>query len=159
MGKGKAMKTGIEKAFKNNSQSVIFIDADGQHDPKLLPQFEKALKKDQLVFGYRLLKENVPLIRKVGNFIVRKVVHILFGIKRHDLLCGFFGMNLSLYKQLEWSASNYGVETEIATKIGRLDLPFSEIKINTTYLDDKSGMTLLDAFKVLIKIPIWYFRK
>lgn len=156
-GKGRAMKTGIDKAFQNNADAVIFIDADGQHNPSLLHLFEQSIKKNNLVFGYRVLDKNVPLIRKWGNYIIKKLATILFDIKRQDLLCGFFAMRLDSYKQLEWSSDRYGVETEIAAKIGKQKLKFSEIKINTTYLSEKKGMTIFDAIKVMLKIPKWYF--
>ncbi len=46
LGKGAAMKTGAEAAWKMGCDWVIFIDADGQHDPKHLPVFEAELKEE-----------------------------------------------------------------------------------------------------------------
>ena len=48
------MKTGVEKAFKMGCDTIIFVDSDGQHNPKHLPEFKRLLKRSNLVFG----KEN-----------------------------------------------------------------------------------------------------
>ena len=67
LGKGATMRTGIKKAWRMGFDSVIFIDADGQHNPKHLPVFEKALLKNDLVFGYRSMGVEMPTVRKWGN--------------------------------------------------------------------------------------------
>ena len=41
----------------------------------------------------------------------------------------------------------------------RLSVSFSEIKIDTIYIDKYKGVTIFDAFKILGKIPFWYFEK
>jgi len=51
LGKGAALKTGCEFAIKNNAEKIIALDADGQHDPKEIPNFVKALDKADVVFG------------------------------------------------------------------------------------------------------------
>jgi glycosyltransferase involved in cell wall biosynthesis len=159
LGKGAAMKTGAEMAWKLGAEAIVFIDADGQHDPKFIKAFEDTLKKSQVVFGYRELGNNVPWVRRYGNFVAKKLIGVLFNVKRKDLLCGFFGFRKSVYEKICWTSSRYAVETEIATKVGKLKIPYSEIKIDTIYLDKYKGVSLIDAIKVLIKIPYWYFRK
>lgn len=158
LGKGESMTIAVQLAFHHwqSAKAVIFLDGDGQHHPKFIPQFTKALAKNDLVFGYRELKDNVPLVRKYGNYIAKKMVGLLFNIKRKDLLCGYFGFSKQIYPQIKWQSKRYGVETEIASKVGKLGLKFTEIKVNTTYIDKYKGVNLWDAFKILLKIPGWY---
>lgn len=157
LGKGAAMKTGVEFAWKLKFWGVIFIDADGQHDPKHLFEFENLLKKIPVVFGCRELNEKMPWIRKMGNLVALKLVGGLFGINRSDLLCGFMAIRRSVYKKIAWRSCRYGVETEMATKVARNKISFSEVKIDTIYLDAYKGVTILDALKILLNIPFWYF--
>jgi glycosyltransferase involved in cell wall biosynthesis len=159
LGKGAAMKTGLKKAWSLGAEAVIFIDADGQHNPKLLPKFINALEKYPLVFGYRELKEGTPWIRRTGNKIAGKIVETLFKIKRKDLLCGFLGFRKDVYKKIKWKSCRYGIETEMAVKVGKNKLPFFEIKIDTIYIDKYKGVTIFDAMKILLKVPFWYFSK
>jgi glycosyltransferase involved in cell wall biosynthesis len=44
MGKGAALKTGCDYAIKNGASEMVMIDADAQHDPKLIPTFLQLLK-------------------------------------------------------------------------------------------------------------------
>ncbi|MCX6727078.1 MAG: glycosyltransferase family 2 protein [Candidatus Shapirobacteria bacterium] len=159
LGKGAAMKTGVELAWKLGYEAVIFVDADGQHNPKRIKQFEKKLETSQIVFGYRLMNKSMPVIRRWGNKVAANLVRVLFNIKKKDLLSGFLGFRKEVYPQIEWSSCRYGIETEMATKIGKNKLKFSEIKIDTIYIDKYKGVTILDALKILLQIPFWYFTK
>lgn len=159
LGKGAAMKTGVELAWKEGFEAVIFVDADGQHNPKYLKDFEKNLEKYPIVFGYRTLGRKMPFIRKWGNIFAGNLIKMLFNIRKKDLLSGYLGFRKEVYKQIEWKEQRYGIETEMATKIGRNKIPFKEIKIDTIYIDKYKGVTILDALKILVQIPFWYFSK
>jgi len=156
LGKGATMKTGAKIAWKLGAEAVIFVDADGQHNPKYLPEFIDALEKYPIVFGYRELNRDAPWIRRTGNKIAGKVIGFLFKIKRKDLLCGFLGFRKEVYKKIVWKSCRYGIETEMTTKVARNKIPFSEVKIDTIYIDKYKGMTIFDSFKILFKIPFWY---
>ncbi len=159
MGKGSAMKTGIEIAEDFGAKKVIFVDSDGQHNPRLIPEFVEGLRDNDIVFGYRVLDGEIPFVRRWGNIVAKRILKVLFKVDRKEFLCGFMGFNLDIYDQIEWTSTRYGVETEIATKVARNNLSYKEIKIDTIYVDKYKGVTLLDAFKVLGKIPFWYFSK
>jgi len=159
LGKGSTMKTGVELAWKLGYEAVIFVDADGQHNPKYLRKFEKELEVSPVVFGYRLMDKNMPLMRRWGNILATNLVRLFFNIRKKDLLSGYLGFRREVYPQIEWSAKRYGVETEMATKIGKYKIKFSEIKIDTIYIDKYKGVTILDALKILIQIPFWYLAK
>lgn len=159
LGKGAAMKTGIEKAWTLGFDGVIFIDADGQHNPKHIPMFMEELKSNNIVFGYRELNKNMPWVRKTGNIIAVQIIRLLFGIKKKDLLSGYLAIKKSVYPLIKWESPRYGIETEMATKIGKNKLAFSEVKIDTIYVDKYKGVSLLDAIKILGNIPYWYFVK
>ena len=124
LGKGAAMKTGIEKAWCDGYEAVIFVDADGQHNPKHLRKFEKWLKTYPIVFGYRQLNRKMPLIRKYGNIFASWLVRVLFNIKKKDLLSGYLAFRKEVYKQIVWNSPRYGIETEMATKIGKNKILF-----------------------------------
>ncbi len=159
LGKGAAMKTGLKIAWKLGGDAVVFMDADGQHDPKHLPLFLEGLQKYPVVFGYRALDKKSPWIRRYGNKLAGEIIRLLFGIKRKDLLCGFLGFRKDVYSIIKWKDNRYGIETEMATKIGKNKISFLEIKIDTIYIDKYKGVTIFDAFKILLKIPFWYIDK
>jgi len=156
LGKGSAMKTGAEAAFKLGAQAVIFLDADGQHKPESLPKFIKALKQGYpVVFGSRNLSYGVPLVRYLGNKIGALIINFFFGIYRNDMLCGFFALTKEAYFKIIWDSTRYGVETEIVARTGKNRLKFTEVAIDTIYLDKYKGVSILDAIGIFFNIPHW----
>ena len=157
-GKGAALRIGVELAWKIGGDAVIFIDADGQHDPKYIKKFIEKLDSNNIVFGYRLLSRKMPFLRRLGNIIAVYLIRCLFNIRKKDLLSGYLGFRKDVYKNIKWYSNRYGIETEMATKIGKQKINFYEFKIDTIYIDKYKGVTLIDAIKVLIQIPYWYLK-
>lgn len=158
LGKGAAMKTGADYAFKIlQADAVIFMDGDDQHDPLDLIKFADffKLQKQGLAFGVRAFDQSMPLIRVLGNRFTSFLVKILFGSYLTDIPSGFKAMSRDVYQKLRWQSSDYGVELEIACKTAKLKIPFSEIPIKTIYHDLDRGMSLIDPFKMIYKIILW----
>ncbi len=158
LGKGAAMKTGADYAFKIlQADAVIFMDGDDQHDPVDLVKFYDffMLHKQGLAFGVRAFDQNMPLIRVLGNRFTSFLVKILFGTYLSDIPSGFKAMSKAVYQKLRWQSSDYGVELEIACKTAKLKIPFTQIPIKTIYHDLDRGMSLTDPFKMIYKIILW----
>lgn len=159
LGKGAAMKTGVEKAFKIGRDTIIFVDSDGQHNPKHLVEFKKKLKSSNLVFGRRKMGVEMPTVRKWGNILMVKLVKGLFNIQRSDILCGYFAFKKKVYRLIKWDEPRYGVETQIAAKVGKNKLAFKEVNVDTIYIDKYKGLSIFEAFNFFLKLPYWYFKK
>lgn len=157
MGKGAAMRSGMEYAKKGRADAVIFMDGDLQHDPEELTKFVRVLQQSPAIFGYRHEPTNMPLLRKLGNRAFGVLVKALFGTKRKDLLCGFLAFSNTVFNRLEWTSQRYGVEMEIALRIHRLKIPYAEVPIKTIYFDPHKGMNAMDALRMVISIPYWFF--
>jgi len=159
LGKGAALRTGLQAVKKSNYQAVIFIDADQQHKPSNLKEFINKLYDHQVVFGYRNLSSKSPFFRRLGNQIAKLIVKNLFHVERKDLLCGYMAFRKEIFEKLNWISDDYGVETEISTIIGKNRIPFEEINIENIYLDKNKGVNLFHASLIFLRIPLWYFSK
>jgi len=156
LGKGATIKTGVETAFSLGAETVVLMDADGQHDPKHIPDFLAKLDEDyDIVFGSRNLSFGVPLVRFLGNKFGSVLISLIFGIYRSDLLCGFMAFTKKTYSKIKWDSSRYGVETEIVARTGKNKLKYTEVPIETIYKDKYKGVTILDAIGILFNIPRW----
>jgi len=159
LGKGAAMKTGADYAFEHlGAKAVIFMDGDDQHDVADLDRFYDLLStapSNQLIFGVRSLDSSMQLHRAVGNRFASLLVKLFFGTYMSDIPSGFKAMSRSVYEQLRWQSTDYGVELEIACKTAKLRLQFKEVAIRTIYHDLNRGMDLLDAVKIIYKILLW----
>jgi glycosyltransferase involved in cell wall biosynthesis len=157
LGKGAALKTGIEYAKSKGASKVILMDGDGQHKPEDLPRFIEKLAEYDVVFGSRRPGLDVPLIRFLGNKFATIYINILFGIYIADILSGFRGFSLDAYPLINWQSLRYGVETEMVARLGKVKdkLSFCEIPIETVYIDKYKGVTILDALHILSE-SIWW---
>lgn len=157
LGKGSAMSTGGEVAFREGFDAVIFMDADGQHDPGDLHKFIKELDsgKYDIVLGSRNLHHGVPLIRFLGNKFASVLISVLFGIYVSDILSGFRAVTKKAFKKLHLESTGYGVETEMIVKMARYKLKCTEVTIRTIYHDKHKGVTITDAFGILFDVLRW----
>ena len=75
MGKGRAMKTGLNHGLVNGlfTDGVIAADADGQHTPADIRKIADAMAGDPgaMVLGVRNFTGKVPLKSRLGNGITR----------------------------------------------------------------------------------------
>lgn len=159
LGKGASLKTGIEYAYSHGFMAVIMMDADGQHDPVHLPEFVKQLSKHHhdIVFGTRSRTLDVPLTRYLGNKLVALIIRRLFGVYVIDILSGYRAITKKAYSRIRWDSSRYGVETEMVARLGKVKekLSWTEIPINTIYIDKYKGVTFMDGLKILINSLWW----
>ena len=150
LGKGAALRTGCDYAFtKLGADAVVFLDADGQHNPRELKKFFGELKNGaELVFGVRKFSSTMPLMRLVGNRFASIALNILFGYYIPDIPSGYKALIRQRYDLLRWASNGYEVEAEIATKAAKHRLPFRIIEIDTIYHDTDKGMTALDGLHI-----------
>jgi len=159
LGKGSALKTGCNYAIKNKAKAVVVVDADGQHDPKELPRFIKALKGKDIVFGYRKYTKTMPFIFRFGNSSLNIIIRILYGINLHDTQCGYRAFTAKAYKKIKWKSSDYSMESEMIANSGKADLKYDEVEIETIYSDRYKGTTVMDGLKIGINMLIWRFKR
>ena len=82
-----ALQSGISLANKMGYRYVITLDADGQHNPDLLPLFIH-----QFALGYDLVLGVRGATQRVGELIFSKFSKMIWGI--NDPLCGMKGFDL-----------------------------------------------------------------
>ncbi|MBW3003620.1 glycosyltransferase family 2 protein [Candidatus Woesearchaeota archaeon] len=160
MGKGLAMNTGMEAAYKIGADVVVFIDADGQHDPGDISRLVNKLKDENydLVTGVRRFNKNMPIIFRFGNQFLVAAFNFLFGTKMSDLSNGFRAINMNSHNDLKWNSCGYAVETEMLANAARKNLRIGELSIETKYLDRYKGTTVLDGIKIFLNMLMWRVR-
>jgi len=156
LGKGAALKTGCEYAFKKlGAEAVIFIDSDDQHDPEEIPLFVKTLETADAVFGVRSFNEKMPLFRIILNRLASLIILLMFGKYIPDIPCGYKAMSKSAYKKLAWNSADYAVEMEIAARTAKYKVNYLTIPIKTIYHNFDRGMTIIDTVRMITKVVGW----
>ena len=92
LGKGAAMRTGMEAAVTAGFTHALQVDADGQHDMEAIPFFVNEAKEhpEDLIGGYPEYDETVPKAREQGRKITNFWVAVeTLSLKIPDAMCGF----------------------------------------------------------------------
>jgi glycosyltransferase involved in cell wall biosynthesis len=158
LGKGGAAKTGCDAAVKLKADIIVLIDADGQHKASDIPRMIQPLldsESQQLVIGARIEAKGAPLVRRLGNHVLRGLGFILFRIRTSDSISGFRAFRTSSYSVLRWAATNYEMEVEMSIRAALAGIPFTEVPIETIYLDGHKGMTVQDGLKIINTMLKW----
>ena len=155
LGKGAALKTGCDYAVKKGACEIIALDSDLQHNPAEIPNFTKALKEADMVFGYRTPDKRMPLVLKFGNWFIGTAIKTLFRISIKDTQCGYRAFTKETYEKIRWTASDYSVESEMIALVGKNKLRYRQIPIETIYVDKYKGTTPLDGISIVMKMLWW----
>jgi glycosyltransferase involved in cell wall biosynthesis len=94
-GYGAALKTGIIAALKRDADSVVTIDADGQHEPQEIQKIVAPLQNGEadIVIGNRFAstskREGMSILRKLFILIGNTITWLLYGTWIADTQSGF----------------------------------------------------------------------
>jgi glycosyltransferase involved in cell wall biosynthesis len=98
-GYGVALQTGLIAAYRAGAETVITMDADGQHEPACLQQLLQPVRDDEvdLVLGSRYLPGSVsyrvPAVRRITSTCLGWLLSLLAGQRLTDTTTGFQCMN------------------------------------------------------------------
>ena len=113
--KDKGLSAAVIDGFRFAKGDMLFVmDADGQHDPIILPNMVKSLKTADLVVGSRYVKGGgVGSWSKSRIFVSRFASYLAYpfmGSNRiKDPMAGFFGLKKSLFDKLDLDVKGYKI--------------------------------------------------
>ena len=139
-GKGVALKRGFEYGWKEKYDYFILLDADGQHDPKEIPNFIEAINQGyDLIIGSRTKRHSdMPYFRRFSNFLSSSLLSIRKKTWIKDTQSGYRALNLNLLKKIELRRKRYDLESEILIKMIKKGARLKNLKIKTIYGEETS---------------------
>lgn len=143
LGKGAALKTGFNFALKQNINLVLTLDADNQHDPKMIPFFfrEMELNNNGVILGKREINCKVmPFDRYLSNQTTSLLISLFFNNRIRDSQCGYRLIDLNLFKKIKLETSHFETESELLIEYLKHGASVKQIKIPTIYSDEKSSI-------------------
>ena len=156
-GKGRALKTAFSYYIDSNSETdgVITVDGDNQHSVHDIMLCEKAMeeKPDNIILGCRDFNQpNVPPKSKIGNKMTSFVFKTLCGLDISDTQTGLRAIPKQYLPDfLEIYGERFEYETNMLLEMKQKDIPFTEVKIDTIYIEENSGThfhPIRDSFKI-----------
>lgn len=141
LGKGAAVKTGLNHAESSGAEFFLFLDGDGQHDPSDIPGFFSVMNDQEadLVVGNRMRNlQSMPRIRRWTNQFMSWQIGAICGVSLPDSQCGFRLARRSLLPVLMAPSNRFEFETESIILAARKGFQIRFTPIQTIYADQQS---------------------
>ncbi len=136
VGKGGALRSGMEYLLRRCGQGIITMDADGQHDPDDLPKFLRAYSASNadMIIGVRFTDGvEYPRYRYITNMIGTKIMNAYLDLHLADSQSGYRLYKREALKEIKIRTSGFETETEILMKMVRRKRKVLQIPVRTIY--------------------------
>ncbi|NOZ75335.1 MAG: glycosyltransferase family 2 protein [FCB group bacterium] len=137
-GKGAALKAGIQEAENLGYNFVIHLDSDLQHPPEMIPEFQP--QHNELVYGYRTDRRNMPIHRRVSNFLTSLFITVRSGVIVRDSQCGYRGFSINDYRKFHICENRFHFESELMLKMALYGIRLRHVIIPTIYVKESSAI-------------------
>jgi len=137
-GKGGALKTGFQYALEQGFDSIVTLDADGQHLPAQIPLFIEARQKTgaDLIIGSRSrLFTGMKRRRRLANRFSAATISWSSGSPVDDSQSGFRLYSRKLLQAVRMKSDGFAAESEIIVRAGRGGFPILMIPIDLGFVD------------------------
>ena len=168
-GKGTAIR-GILSEMRNHPPDVlIFLDADGQHNPEESPRLVNAIQQgyDLVVGSRKAEKKRTPFYRRIGQGVLSFGAGVAAkGRKVIDTESGFRALSRKVIQEIDLTENGFAVETEMIVKATEKGLKITEVPISAIYVEDGStqnpfrhGLGVLNSIVSMIseRRPLLFF--
>lgn len=134
LGVGGAMRLGYRYAFENDYDVAVQIDADGQHDPRYVPELVAGLSKASLVIGARFAGEGDYTVRGPRRWAMTLLSWVLSRLaktKLTDTTSGFRACDRDTIRLFaQWYPVEYlGDTVETVVRVIRLGHTVAQVPV------------------------------
>jgi len=161
-GYGRACFTGFKAAYSLGAETIMFMDGDGSDDPADLPLILAPVSEGRadFVIGSRVSKRAdrgaVPLQARLGNWLVSRLIGVLYGVHLHDI-GSFRAIRCSLLAALNMCEMSFGWPVEMLVKAARARYRIVEVPIH--YRCRSHGRSkVAGTFTGSVKAAYWMLR-
>jgi glycosyltransferase involved in cell wall biosynthesis len=152
MGNGAAIKSGARAA---TGKILVFMDADGQHNPEDIPKLLSKLEEGyDMVVGARHSNSQASLGRSYANKIYNWLASWMVGQRIDDLTSGFRAVHADKFRQFLYLLPNgFSYPTTITMSFFRAGYPVTYVPIFAGQREGKSHVRIVhDGVRFLLII-------
>ncbi|MCR4394301.1 MAG: glycosyltransferase family 2 protein, partial [Dehalococcoidales bacterium] len=169
-GPGAGLKSGFIQSLKDNIDSVVKVDGDGQMDPERIVDLIKPIIEGKADYtkGNRLADKKslvrMPVFRKMGNYLLTWLTRICSGYWHiSDSQNGFIAISKRALSLIDLNfCSYYGYLNDILARLNVYRLKVLDVTMPAIYGDEKSSIKYSRYIPrvswILIKIFLWRLR-
>ena len=155
-GYGAALRTAFNFAVRNDFDTLVTIDCDGQHQPHLVTQIAAQLsdpnRPADLVSGSRYLREfeqdsPPPEDRREINRRITACLNEKLGLTLTDAFCGFKAYRVDALRDLDITVPGYAMPLQLWIQAASQNWVIEEFAVPRIYLPEERsfGDSLDDA--------------
>jgi glycosyltransferase involved in cell wall biosynthesis len=142
-GYGAALATAFEATLAGDWDGLVTIDCDGQHQPRLIPEFVAAATAHppaDIVSGSRYLRQfsgdtAPPEARRRINAEITAEINARLGLAITDAFCGFKAYSRRALERLHVTEMGYAMPLEVWVQAASARLRIVELPVPLVYLD------------------------
>ena len=141
MGKGRALRTGFDWALEHGFDTVVTLDADGQHDVSSVPRVVAAAREggfDILIASRYSQFQEMGGLRKVWNRFGVWCMRQRTGFEISDSQSGFRCYSGRLLRSVTLEAEGYNLEMEILMKAWRSGFSIGSLPVPARVADGRA---------------------
>ena len=140
VGYGAALATAFRETLAGGWAGLVTIDCDGQHQPRLIPEFIAAAGRADIVSGSRYLRRfpgdsEPPLARRRINEAITAEINARLGLTLTDAFCGFKAYSRRALAALHVTEPGYAMPLEVWVQAAAAGLRIVELPVSLLYLD------------------------
>ena len=145
-GYGGALKTAFREANRRETDHLVVLDGDGQHDPADVPRLvdHQRTENAEIVIGSRFVggvENTIPLYRRFGLWLINFMTNLSMGNVRsamrvRDTQCGFRAYNRRAIRSLaadDTIGDHMGASTDVLYHARRQRFRIDEIGTSVDY--------------------------
>lgn len=170
LGKGAALKTGFEGT--ENTDIIVTIDGDGQHNPQEIPKLVEPIEKGEadIVNGSRYLGKKgkgTPAYRRLGQTVLDTATNLNSGLKITDSQSGFRAFAAYTLSAFRFNEAGFFIESEMLIDAANFGSRIKEVEIGVKYDQENihKENPVSHGLGVLVRIlqdmefnrPLYYF--
>ncbi len=142
LGYGQSLIDAFGFADSHGYDWVITMDCDEQHEPEMIPQFVRQIRKDcwDLISGSRYLRPRgdddlPPGDRRTINAQITATLNDLFHFGITDAFCGYKAHRVSSLRRLSLTETGYAFPLQLWPQVFHAGLRLKEIPVRLIYND------------------------
>ena len=149
-GKGAALRAGFAEALALDSEIIVALDADGQHDPSYAPLLIAGLAEADIVIGARArAATHMPLRRRMTNALSAAAAARLTGIDVPDPQSGFRAMRANVARAVDGRGDRYEFEIDFLLRAARAGFRVASVPVPTIYGPPSHFREMRDGWLVI----------
>jgi glycosyltransferase involved in cell wall biosynthesis len=154
-GYGAALKTGFSKA---KGELIGFLDADGTYPPEYFPKLcQAAMNGHDLVVGSRMAGEQsqMPLVRRVGNFIFATLLTVLGRQRVTDSASGMRVFKREILEDIYPLPDGLNLTPVMSTRALHEGIKIEEVPIPYSERVGRSKLSAIRDGRIFLQSMVW----